>query len=171
MQRGTVIVLVVMLIATLVPPLLSAGTVAAHGDYPASRDSLPITKQDSVPLSYTIPNITIETPRGKYSKEDNPAITLVLDAMESERNRRDSIDYSYHLRGADRLTLSLANFDLKAKWLNTLFPFFPKYVTRSRLDGKWVLPLSIRDRIQYGGQKVAGGDPILTSHRAGPDPR
>ena len=154
MRRVIVIALVVTLIVTHVSSLLSAETMAAHREYPAPRDSLPITKQDSVPLFYTIPNITIETPRGKYSKEDNPAITLVLDAMEGERNRRDSIDYSYHLRGADRLTLSLANFDLKAKWLNTLFSFFPKYVTRSRLDGKWVLPLSIRDRISDYGYSV-----------------
>ena len=141
----------VTLLVTLTPALLSAETVPASEDYPAQRDSFLITTQDSVPLSFTIPNITVEMPRGKYRKEGNPAIALVLDAMESERDRRDSIDYSYHLRGADRLTLSLANFDLKATWLNTLFPFFPKYVTRSRLDGKWVLPLSIRDRISdYG---------------------
>ena len=64
MRRVIVIALVVTLIVTLVPTRLSAETVVAHGDYPAPRDSLPITKQDSVSLTCAIPNITIETERG-----------------------------------------------------------------------------------------------------------
>lgn len=148
MQRTTTIAVLETLLVLLCSSLSAGASVPLLGEATSyQRDSTSTLRRDTVPLSYTIPNVTIESERGRYRAEGNPAVTLVLDAIAGERARRDSIDYSYQVRGADRLTLSLANFDVTERWLQRLFPFFHKYVTHSRIDGSPVLPLSIRDRV------------------------
>lgn len=137
-RETTIAILRILLLGCLLPAEAAATPL---------RDSASTIGRDTVPLSYTIPNVTIETARTRYSRVGNPAVELVRGVAEDEQARRDTLLGGYRMRGADRLTLSLANFDLNARWLHRLFPFFPKYVSCSRIDGRPVLPLSIRDRV------------------------
>lgn len=96
-----------------------------------------------MPIGRLVNEVLIERRRRVYSALDNPALLLVDPLVEAKGSKRE--EYTY--RVYDKLNLAIANFDLNNRLLNRLFPFFRNYVTTSKINGKWVLPLSLRETV------------------------
>ncbi|MDO4770889.1 DUF5686 family protein [Porphyromonas sp.] len=107
-----------------------------------------------MPVGGIAEDVVVERPRGVYNAKDNPAVIL-MDSLINIRLR----GYDEHTyRVYDKLNLSVANFDLNNRLLNSLFPFFRNYVTTSKLNGKWVLPLSLRESVSDVGYNGSDGE-------------
>ncbi len=113
-----------------------------HTFYPADHlgDTVAIAV---MPAGKVSRDIVVETQRSKYSARNNPAVDLMDTLILNKRIVPEEFSY----RAYDKLNLALANFDLNNRALNRLFPFFRRYVTASKLDGKWVLPISLRESV------------------------
>lgn len=148
-----------------------------EGSLPVVLDSLTLTLCPADSLSpglgtTQLEDVLVEGYRSEYDP-DNPALTLVQAAAlahRSDKERLDSLTFSFHKR--DRLTLSLSNFDLESSFLNKLFPFFREYVLPSKLDGSWTLPLSRRYTLSefgYSGRTHKLSEVIRYKEHAGLD--
>lgn len=98
---------------------------------------------EMMPVARMVDEVLVERPRSVYRADGNPALLLLDTLVHARAAKRD--EYTY--RVYDKLNLAVANFDLNNKLLNRLFPFFRNYVSTSKINGKWVLPLSLRETV------------------------
>lgn len=106
-------------------------------------------------LSYMMPNVTLEGNRIRHTKGDEEATRLIRLIAQEHATQQKQLQSDYSYRQVDKLSLNLANFDLKSRFINLLFPSFKKYVKHSALDGRWVLPLSQREVVSDFGVRGA----------------
>lgn len=121
-----------------------------HSDYhPITHTYIPrdlagdTVRIEMMPIGQLANEVLVERARSVYQAQGNPALLLLDTLIQARASKRD--EYTY--RVYDKLNLAIANFDLNNKLLNRLFPFFRNYVTTSKLNGKWVLPLSLRETV------------------------
>lgn len=103
------------------------------------------------PTPIEFPTLTVLGRLGKYDRENNPAIELVMQTALAEEQRRATLQKDYTYQQIDKLTLSFAGLDMGSEFFHRILPFFHYYVTPSKLDHKLVLPLSQRETVSKIG--------------------
>ena len=108
-----------------------------------------------MPTTNDFPDLIVESERTKYNPVGNPAVALISKIVQGRQSSSGLIP-SYSYRKVEQQTLALSNFDLNSKFLNRAFPFFYKYLLPSKLDGRMVLPLSVRETVSDMGYNSEG---------------
>lgn len=83
----------------------------------------------------------------KYSKRNNPAVTLMQHIRRTARNTDPTLKPYYSRGEYSKIALALNNFDLtdKGSLLNK-FPFLAEHLDTSAVTGKPILPVSLRQQ-------------------------
>lgn len=107
------------------------------------------------PIEKIVQEVLVERSRSTYRPEESIALQFVDTLVHNHKLLHQ--EYTYRIY--DKLSLAVANFDLNNRLLNTLFPFFRNYVTPSKLNGRWALPLSIRETVYDVGHNPTDDTP------------
>lgn len=98
------------------------------------------------PTSIELDEVIIKPGKEKYSKKDNPAVTLIKKVIENKNKHQVKDQNYYQVKEYDRLFFSLNDFDASKsghKVLNNL----SQYTATSKIDNKPILPFSMRETL------------------------
>lgn len=110
-------------------------------DKPFNQDIL--IKEEGVQLAELVVN-----PGGKekYSKKNNPAVELINRVIENKHKHSVKNQDYYNNREYDRIFFAFNEFDRSKQPFKSM-EFLDKYVRKSKIDEKLILPISVRETI------------------------
>ncbi len=120
------------------------------------EERIPLSKNTKLPLNismkaidYTLSEVTIKPKKEKYSRKNNPAVTLVKEII-GHKDRNDIKNKTFYSRKRHEiLNLALNNFKIteKPKKSGNKFKFLEEYIDTSLISGKPILNVSAREII------------------------
>lgn len=98
--------------------------------------------------SYELATVTIKPKREKYSKKNNPAVTLVRTIIERREENSPENKPFYSRNRHEKLNVALNNFNSsKESHFGSKFSFLDQYIDTSLVSGKPILHISARELI------------------------
>lgn len=104
----------------------------------------------------------------KYTKRDNPAVALMQKIRRTAKMNAPEKQPFYNYKTYQKIALALNNIDTSGeKGLLAKFPFLAEHIDTSRISGKPILPISIREQSSevYNRNTPEGRHVIVTGKR------
>lgn len=113
----------------------------------SSKTRMPLTLK-LTPEDYQLSEVTIKPKKEKYSRKNNPAVTLVRTIIERrDDNSPENKDY-YSRDRHEKLNVALNNFNSSQdSHFSKKFSFLDQYIDTSLVSGKPILHISARELI------------------------
>ena len=116
---------------------------------------IPLTKKTKLPIkvkmraeSYMLSEITIKPKKEKYSRKNNPAVTLVRTIIERRDDNAPENKPFYSRDRHEKLNVALNNFNSSNdSHFGKKFEFLDNYIDTSHISGKPILHVSARELI------------------------
>ena len=119
------------------------------------EERIPLSKKTKMPLritmraiDYTLNEVTIKPKKEKYSKKDNPAVTLVRNIIERRNDNSTKTKPFFSRKRHETLNIALNNFTTTGDGnVGKKFKFLEQYIDTSHISGKPILNVSAREII------------------------
>lgn len=119
------------------------------------EEHIPLSKKTRMPLrvtmkstDYTLSEVTIKPKKEKYTRKNNPAVTLVQNIIKNRDKNSTKNKPFYSRKRHETLNLALNNFDpTKNNIFGKKNKFIEQYIDTSLISGKPILHVSAREII------------------------
>ena len=115
---------------------------------------IPLSPKTKMPLrismqaiDYALSEVTIKPKKERYSRKDNPAVTLVKKITEQRDNNSINNKPFYSRKRHETLNIALNNFDSSSNKIGKKLKFLEEYIDTSLISGKPILNVSAREII------------------------
>ncbi|GAB6012348.1 DUF5686 and carboxypeptidase-like regulatory domain-containing protein [Viscerimonas tarda] len=119
-----------------------------------------------VPEGVSLDEVVVRPGKEKYSKENNPAVDLIKKVIEHKNDMLIANQDYYKSDEYDRIFFAFNEFDPN-QLLFKNFKFLHKYETKSKINGKPILPFSVRETLSevYYRKKPKGTRTVITAYQ------
>lgn len=119
------------------------------------EERIPLSSKTKMPLNimlkptdYTLVEVTIKPKKERYTRKDNPAVTLIKDITEHRYEKSTKSKPYYSRKRHEMLNIALNNFDISENnKLGKKFKFLEEYIDTSLISGNPILNVSAREII------------------------
>ena len=119
------------------------------------EERIALSKKTKMPLriamtatDYTLSEVTIKPKKEKYTRKDNPAVTLVKNIIERRNDNSTKTKPFFSRKRHETLNIALNNFTTTGDGkMGKKFKFLEQYIDTSRISGKPILNVSAREII------------------------
>ncbi|WP_255490584.1 DUF5686 and carboxypeptidase-like regulatory domain-containing protein [Dysgonomonas sp. 511] len=99
-----------------------------------------------VPEDRALQEVVVKPKKEKYSKKNNPAVELIKKVIANKNNTNIASQSYYEYNEYERTLFAFNDFKPE-KGILKRYKFLPEYMDTSRIDGKTILPFSLRERL------------------------
>jgi len=100
------------------------------------------------PMSFELSEVVVKPRQQKYSRKNNPAVELIQKVIDNKKENRIEAKDEYQVEIYDKLSIAFDNFRPSfEKGALKSFEFTENYVDTSKLDGKPILTVSVRETL------------------------
>ena len=116
---------------------------------------IPLSKKTKLPLhitiqatDYTLSEVTIKPKKERYTRKDNPAVTLVKNIIERRNENSTKNKPFFSRKRHESLNIALNNFEKTGDGkIGKKLKFLEEYIDTSLISGKPILNVSVREII------------------------
>lgn len=117
--------------------------------YQTKKVTVPVGRTTSMdvllaPEGVNLNEIVVRPKKEKYSKKNNPAVDLIKKVIERKEDYLVTNQDYYNCDEYEKLFFALNEFDASQPQFKK-FPYLSQYTTKSKIDDKTILPVSIRE--------------------------
>lgn len=98
------------------------------------------------PIGIQLNELVVKPGKERYSKKDNPAVTLIKKVIANKHKYSVTNQSFYQAEEYDRMLFALNDFDEK-NTKHKLLSSIAKYKDSSKIDSKTILPISLREKL------------------------